>query len=284
MPYRSVWMLHAATVLVLVLATGAAVAEGRAVSSLGRIEPHNGVYKLAGPSEASVVATLRVEEGDRVTAGQVLATMDSYDLRVAELQRAEVDLEHAKRVQKRNEALKQNAFQSVAAIEESDRDVRLRETDVLAARARLALASVRAPSPGQILAIHAREGERIGPRGLLELGRTDRMYVVAEVYETDIGRVQLGQHAIARSPALQHPVVGKVERISYLVARSDALGLDPIARTDSRVVEVRILLDEPAKVAALTNLEVTVQIGGPEPVDREAELARAGRDDPPGRE
>ena len=70
--------------------------------------PPSGVIKL------SVVATLGVDEGDRVTAGQVLATMDSCDLRVTELQRAEVDLEHARRVQKRNEALKQNAFQLAA--------------------------------------------------------------------------------------------------------------------------------------------------------------------------
>jgi HlyD family secretion protein len=258
-------------VLVFSLALAASGAEGRAVSSLGRIEPHNGVYKLAGPSEASVVAALRVEEGERVTAGQVLATLDTYDLRAAEVQRAEVDLEHARRVQTRNEALKQNAFQSAAVIDENERDVRLRETELLAARARLALASIRAPSAGQVLAIHAREGERIGPLGLLELGRTDRMYVVAEVYETDIGHVQVGQSAIARSPALLAPAVGKVERIGHLVARNDTLGLDPIARTDSRVVEVFIRLEDPASVASLTNLQVNVEIGGA------TEIAAAGR-------
>jgi HlyD family secretion protein len=258
MSFRSLLFLSVAAVC----AVSAAIAEARAVSSLGRIEPHNGVYKLAGPSEISVVASLRVEEGDRVKAGQVLATLDSYDLRAAELQRAEVDLEHAKRVQKRNEALKQNAFQSAAVIDENERDVRLRESEVLAARARLALSSIRSPSAGQVLAIHAREGERIGPQGLLELGRTDRMYVVAEVYETDIGNVQVGQAAIARSPALKNPAAGKVERIGHLVARNDALGLDPIARTDSRVVEVFIRLDDPERVASLTNLQVNVEIGG----------------------
>jgi len=245
----------------LLAAIHSLAADARAVSSLGRIEPHNGVYKLAGPSEISVVASLRIAEGERVSAGQVLATLDSYDLRSAELKRAEVDLEHARRVLARQEALKQGAFQSAAALDEAERDVRLREADLTAARARLALASVRAPEAGQVLVIHAREGERIGPQGLLELGKTDRMYVVAEVYETDIGQVAIGQHAIARSPALgADPITGTVERIGQLVARNDALGLDPIARIDSRIIEVFILLDDPARVAALTNLQVDVEI------------------------
>jgi HlyD family secretion protein len=246
----------------LLSAAPAMALEALAVSSLGRVEPLHGVYKLAGPSETSVVARLRVSEGDHVSAGQVLATLDSHELRAAELQRAEVDLEHAQRALNRQEGLRQNAFQSAAALDEAERDVRLREAELAAARARLALASVRAPDAGQVLVIHAREGERIGSDGLLELGKTHRMYVVAEVYETDIGRVQVGQRAAARSPALgAAPVAGTVERIGQVVARNHSLGLDPIARIDSRVVEVFILLDEPGRVAGLTNLQVDVVIG-----------------------
>jgi HlyD family secretion protein len=233
----------------------------RAVSSLGRIEPLNGVYKLAGPSELSVVASLRVQEGDRVERGQVLATLDTYELRRAEVKRAEVDLDHAKRVLARNLALKQNSFQSQAAIDEAERDVQLREAELVAARARLELSSIKAPVAGQVLSIHAREGERIGAPGLLELGQTERMYVVAEVYETDIGLVQVGQPARAQSPALANSISGRVERIGQLVAKNDALGFDPVARTDSRIVEVFILLDQPETVAALTNLQVNVEIG-----------------------
>jgi HlyD family secretion protein len=253
--------LVTALAMFIVIQGVAPSAEARSVSSLGRIEPHNGVYRLAGPSEISVVAKLEVQEGDQVSAGQTLAKLDSHDLRAAELNRAQVDLEHARRVLARQQALKQSSYQSVAAFDEAERDVRLREAEVAAARALLALASVRAPDAGQVLAIHAREGERIGPDGLLELGKTDRMYVVAEVYETDIGNVAVGQPAVATSPALPGPVSGKVERIGQLVARNDALGLDPIARIDSRIVEVFILLDDPETVTSLTNLQVDVEIG-----------------------
>ena len=67
----------------------------RPVSSLGRIEPLDGVYQLAGPSDISVVAELRVVEGQMVDRGDVLATLDTFKIRQTEVRRAQVALEHA---------------------------------------------------------------------------------------------------------------------------------------------------------------------------------------------
>lgn len=247
-------------VLSVALLCGSASVLSRSVSSLGRIEPLDGVYQLAGPSETSVVAQLFVAEGQTVLQGDVLATLDTFDVRNAELARAEVDLNHARSVVTRERALKQRSSTSVARLEEVERDVRLREADLTAARARLVQAQVAAPVDGQVLIIHARAGERIGPDGLLELGQTERMYVVAEVYETDIGLVRVGQKAVASSPALSQPITGTVERIGQLIGKNDILDLDPVARTDSRVIEVFILLDDAQAVASLTNLQVDVEI------------------------
>ena len=41
----------------------------------------------------------------------------------------------------------------------------------------------------------------------------------------------------------------------------DVIGTDPIAKTDARVVEVRIALDDSERAAALTHLQVEVEIG-----------------------
>jgi HlyD family secretion protein len=46
-----------------------------------------------------------------------------------------------------------------------------------------------------LIEIHTYPGERVGADGILELGRTDEMVAIAEVYETDIGRVRKGQRA-----------------------------------------------------------------------------------------
>ena len=132
--------------------------------------------------------------------------------------------------------------------------------DIAAAKAKLELAVVRSPLRAQILEIFAHPGERVGQEGIMELGRTDRMYAVAEVYETDITSVKVGQLARIRTSAMDTELTGKVERISLKVGRLDAIGTDPIAKTDARVVEVFILLDDSEMVSRFTNMQVKVEI------------------------
>ena len=147
--------------LLLALISASAPTTARSVTSLGRIEPFNGVYQIAGPSDASVVSKLWVEEGQMVDQGDMLATLDTYGLRSAELKRAEVDLDLARKVLERQSALRLTSVTSVARLEEAERDVLVREAELMAAQERLALARVTAPIAGQVLLVHAREGERI---------------------------------------------------------------------------------------------------------------------------
>ncbi|MEM7219587.1 MAG: HlyD family efflux transporter periplasmic adaptor subunit [Pseudomonadota bacterium] len=231
-----------------------------AVSALARIEPKDGVYQLAGPSEMAVVAELLVKEGDRVQSGDVLARLDNYALLSAEARRATVELDYAKKALRRQRDLRQTSVASVAQLEEAERDVAVWQAELNAARERRARAQITAPVDGQILLVNAREGERIGALGLLELGQTDAMYAVAEVYETDISRVAVGQSVTIKSASLSEPLGGKVERVGRLVGKNDALDLDPVARRDARVIEVFVLLEQPERVAGLTNLQVTAII------------------------
>jgi len=127
----------------------------------------------------------------------------------------------------------------------------------------LNLSYVKAPVSGYILKVHTRQGEAINTQdGILELGRTDQMYAVAEVYETDIEKVRNGQRATVSSPVFTGTLEGTVARIGKQIGKKDVLNTDPAADTDARVVEVRIRLDPESskKVAALTNLQVEVKI------------------------
>jgi signal transduction histidine kinase len=91
---------------------------------------------------------------------------------------------------------------------------------------------------------------------MLTMGDTSKMQAVAEVYETDISRVRLGQTATVSSRALTNPLTGRVVRIGSMIFKNDVLNVDPAARADARVVEVWIELDDPAPAAQLTNLTV----------------------------
>lgn len=241
-----------------------ALAEPRVISSLGRLEPENGVVQLAGPSGGgmggAVMTSLAVAEGDWVDEGQVVARLDSYDLRTAEVARLEAILANARSEMARQEDLARKNLTSESNFDTARMDLDIALADLAAAKANLELSVVRSPLRAQVLEIHAYPGERVGPEGVMELGRTDRMYVVAEVYETDIAHVKVGQVAKIRTTAIDEELLGKVERISLKVGRLDVIGADPIAKTDARVVEVFILLDDSAAVSGYTNMQVKVEI------------------------
>lgn len=241
-----------------------AVAEDRVISSLGRLEPENGVVQLAGPSggglSGAVIKSMDVAEGDWVERNQVVAQLDSYNLRKAEVARLEAILANARSEITRQENLSKRSLTSAANLDAAQMDLDIALADIAAANANLELSVVRSPIRAQVLEIHAYPGERVGPQGIMELGRTDRMYAVAEVYETDITAVQVGQLAIVKAPAMDKELTGKVERISLKVGRLDAVGTDPIAKTDARVVEVFILLDDSEAVSRFTNMQVKVEI------------------------
>ena len=160
----------------------------------------------------------------------------------------------------RQEDLSRKNLTSEANFDTAQMDLDIALADLAAAKANLELSVVRSPLRAQVLEIHAYPGERVGPEGVMELGRTDRMYVVAEVYETDIAHVKVGQVAKIRTTAVDEELLGKVERISLKVGRLDVIGADPIAKTDARVVEVFILLDEGEAVSGYTNMQVKVEI------------------------
>lgn len=134
------------------------------------------------------------------------------------------------------------------------------------AEARLELTMIRAPRNGQILKIYTKAGEAIGNNGILQMGNTRQMFAVAEVYETDVPRIKVGQPALIRSAALPQPISGQVAQVGLLVAKNDVTDTDPAAKTDVRVVEVKIRLNDSQSVAGLTNLQVEVTIDPTQPV------------------
>ena len=121
-------------------------------------------------------------------------------------------------------------------------------------------AIVKAPIAGQILEILIRPGERTETKPILKMGDTRVMHAVAEIYETEIKHVKLGQPARVESPALTRPLTGRVVDINRIISKNDVLNVDPAADADARIVEVRIELEPDALVSRLTNLTVDTVI------------------------
>lgn len=131
------------------------------------------------------------------------------------------------------------------------------------AEAQLERTIIRAPQTGRILRILTLAGEAIGQDGsVLDMGDTSQMFVVAEVYETDVGLVRVGQPAMitSRNGAFDETLSGRVAEIGWQVFKNNVLDDDPAANADARVVEVKVQLDDGRPVEALTNLQVDVRI------------------------
>lgn len=165
--------------------------------------------------------------------------------RTTNLQNAKIQLHSAEADLKRT--------QSQIQVESAHRNLELAEV-------RLKRTIIRAPHSGQILKVFAHEGESISEKGILELGNTQTMNAVAEVYETDISRVKVGQTATITGRAITGKLKGIVQQVGLSVYKNDVLNTDPAAKTDARVVEVKIRLIDSQLVSGLTNLQVRVAI------------------------
>jgi HlyD family secretion protein len=149
-------------------------------------------------------------------------------------------------------------------------DVQLAEAEVKSAIASLQqsqaeheLTYVATPIAGKLLKVHSKTGEVIGNEGVAQVGKTSQMYVVAEVYQTDLAKVHLAQKVIITSTAFKGKIIGTVSNIGLQVERQSIVSVNPSTDTDRRVVEVKIRIDNPKdsqRVSGLTNLQVDVAI------------------------
>lgn len=249
-----------------------------AVSALGTLQPAGDVRRLAAPSSAMGgsprLLSLQVQEGQRVKQGQLLATFDNrpkLQADLAALQARISSLQVQIRMQTREVERYQNAASSGAAAmvlleEKKDELVKLQghlreaQAQRQGLQVDLADSELRAPLAGTVLKIHSRAGERPGNDGVLELGAGDQMEAVAEVYESDINRVKLGQTVtlVSENGGFSGSLQARVIRISPQVRQRAVLSTDPTGDADARVVEVRLALDpaDASQVRDLAGLKV----------------------------
>lgn len=172
-------------------------------------------------------------------SGQVLDEYAvAYFSKKAELENAQAVLEQftATRSQDLKNAEAQLASaQASLAQTQSEIEVKSAQDNLELAKARLELTMIRAPRSGRVLDIVAHSGEVIDEEGILQLGDTEQMYVVAEVYESDIGKIKLGQKAIISDSSLPRSIQGTVAQISSQISKNDVLDNDPAADTERAV-------------------------------------------------
>jgi HlyD family secretion protein len=126
------------------------------------------------------------------------------------------------------------------------------------AKAEIEQAFIRAPTDGEIVRIDTWPGEHVGADGIMEVAQVDPLYVLAEVDESDAGRVHVGQHAVISGTAFVGNLTGVVEQVGVKIGRNNLFSTDPASSSDSRVVQVWIRLDDSVPARHLLDARVSV--------------------------
>lgn len=166
-----------------------------------------------------------------------------------------------------NEIVRARAqWEALAAVRPVDVEVARREHELNRAATRRILADIEAativaPVDGVILRIYNRPGEAATTK-VLDLGQTDRMVAMAEVFEADIRRIRAGQQAEILLPALGEWLNGRVARIGQFVGKRETLTADPVAEVEARVFRVHIDLDAASsqRARSFSNMQIEARI------------------------
>lgn len=180
----------------------------------------------------------------------------------AKVNRNRIEATFQKQIEAARSTLNQMAEIRPTDVQAAQAEISRAIANVAKARSELDLAYIRAPIDGQVLKINTRAGEVVSNKGIVALGQTDRMNVVAEVYELDVNKVQVGQKATITSNVFSGKLYGTVTHVGLQINPQDVLTTDPTADVDRRVVEVKIRLNpaDSQRVSAFTNLQVKVVI------------------------
>ncbi|MBE9158467.1 HlyD family efflux transporter periplasmic adaptor subunit [Nodosilinea sp. LEGE 06152] len=230
---------------------------------------------------AGATATLRQAQADydryrqlygrgAVSATELDSRQKTLDTARASLRDAEAQLAGTRQtlsaqIQSATASLVQLAEIRPVDVTVAQAEVAYAQSQVERARADLEDFYVRVPVAGQILRVNTRVGERVNPdQGIVDLGQTEQMVVIAEVYETDVPKLAVGQRAeiTSENGGFTNTLNGEVESIGLQIRKTDVLNSDPATDSNARVVEVKIRLNpaDSQQVAGLTYMQVRVKI------------------------
>ena len=235
-----------------------------AVAALGQLSPSGEIRQLAAPisqfGSSPRITEILVNEGDFVKKGDILAIFENKDKLISDLERNENliktindEISLKKDQIKRYElALSKDAYSFVQLSQRKDELLKLQKQKInhIGDKKNIEIdlfnSKLRSPIDGFILGINTRVGERPRNEAILEIGSSQKMEALIEVYESDINRVFISQNVELSSEngGFQKNLKGKVIRISPQVKQRKVLSTDPTGDADSRIIEVLVELDK----------------------------------------
>jgi membrane fusion protein, heavy metal efflux system len=214
------------------------------ITAPARVDFRDGAISQVGTPLEGRIVTVHVLIGQRVNVGDPLVTLDCPD---AATMRASAAVAQASLREAHSELDRQRRMQQEGV--GIERDVMAAETKVSSAEAELARVEagavsigkgtgsavvVRAPIGGIVIARKASAGMAVQSGGdpLVEIGDTNALWVVADVFERDLSHVQPGAKTRIVFPSLSREMEGRVASVGSVVAsglRTAPVFLTPVS-------------------------------------------------------
>ncbi|MBK6424154.1 MAG: efflux RND transporter periplasmic adaptor subunit [Gemmatimonadetes bacterium] len=247
----------------VVLDSAQAAAAGLSLAAVGRLPADTlaltgiitfnpSLVSHVGPRMQGRIRHVGVDVGSPVKAGDSLAVLDSPELGAMQTSwsKARVTRDVAARNFERAERLFQDGVVSQRRRLEAEAEVREREADLAAATQALVASGaeadtaatglfvMRAPLRGAVVERHATVGEVVGPESdLFTVGDLSRLWLLLDLYEADLSRVNVGMSAHISAQA--YPEKAFSGRVAYIGAEVDSV---------SRTVKVRLEIPNPSRL------------------------------------
>ena len=235
-----------------------------AVAALGQLSPSGEIRQLAAPitqfGSSPRIVEILVKEGEFVKKGDILAIFENREKLIVDLERNddlvktindEIDLKKDQ-IKRYELALSKDAYSFVQLSQRKDELLKLQKQKInlIGDKKNIEIdlfnSKLRSPIDGFILEINTRVGERPKNEGIMDIGSSQNMEALIEVYESDIDRVFISQNVelISENGGFKETLKGKVIRISPQVKQRKVLSTDPTGDADSRIIEVLVKLDK----------------------------------------
>jgi HlyD family secretion protein len=187
------------------------------------------------------------------------------------ISKSQLDLQFAKKDQAEKEISQAKANRSRYESEDIEtqvdvlvalKNLNVSQSEYEMAQTKLRRSEIRASLDGTILDVLAFEGEKPSSEGVFVIGNLDTMIVRAEIFQTDIGKVSMGDKATIKAVSLKDELEGQVIKIGLKVKKQTRVFDNPSAQTDARVIEVDIILNKQSSeiAARYTNMQVVAMI------------------------
>lgn len=239
----------------------------------GKADVEGGMIQVAA-RRAGIVRDVYVQEGEKVTKGQILARQEDDEPKLAAMRAAasveqaraqiamtQVQLATARREHQRLQGLVATNFVAGQRLDGAMDKIREAEATLAAQRAAVATAQaaleearynleltvIRAPADGRIARRYANPGSgasTLNVSNMFDLEPVAPRIIRAEIAETSLPHVAIGQ-TVQISPESDPTKVfpGKVLRQAAVFGARKLQSDDPTERTDDRVVEVVVSAD-----------------------------------------